>query len=314
MKTKVEPSPYQPATLILHHWGEKPSIFLSARHEMDEVPTTRSSKSTPTPPQSSPSTTVTTPDQSPGLDDDIWDTSSDHGHDGRDPHAHDQQSFSALETAPEQIAPENAQPSRILSDVPSLRRQHMTSGYREGLSVGKAQVMQAGFDAGYPFGVEIGLRVGTVLGALEGILAALTATAAKKGVGSSHPSGASDASTGMGGKGKGQDVAHEAGQVDFVRKLSNRAQAELQITEMMKSLDDEMIARLDDPSAGGDGEVGGERQVPQEIEEVVKKWEEIVLGSLRRDAEGAGDEGEGVGAKGKVAAEDGKGKGKATDP
>ena len=59
----------------------------------------------------------------------------------------------------------------MLSDLPSIRRQHMTSGYREGLSVGKAQVIQSGFDAGYPIGVEIALRAGKVLGVLEGSFA-----------------------------------------------------------------------------------------------------------------------------------------------
>src|SRR6201999_3459554 len=67
----------------------------------------------------------------------------------------------------------------ILSDLPALRRQHMTDGYREGLSVGKARVMQSGFDAGYPLGVEVGLRVGNVLGVLEGVLAALSSAGGK---------------------------------------------------------------------------------------------------------------------------------------
>ncbi|RMZ82594.1 hypothetical protein DV738_g1572, partial [Chaetothyriales sp. CBS 135597] len=36
----------------------------------------------------------------------------------------------------------------------------MTEGYREGLAVGKAQVIQAGFDAGFGIGVELGARAG----------------------------------------------------------------------------------------------------------------------------------------------------------
>lgn len=58
----------------------------------------------------------------------------------------------------------------LLSDIPSIKRQHMTDGYREGLSVGKAQVMQRGFDEGYSIGVQIGLRVGPILGVLEAFL------------------------------------------------------------------------------------------------------------------------------------------------
>jgi len=60
----------------------------------------------------------------------------------------------------------------LLSDLPTVKRQHMTDGYREGLGVGKAKVMQKGFDDGYPIGVMIALRVGKVLGCIEGVLAA----------------------------------------------------------------------------------------------------------------------------------------------
>lgn len=59
-----------------------------------------------------------------------------------------------------------------LSDLPALRRQHVTAGYREGLSIAKAKTIQAGFDAGYPLGVELGLTVGRVFGILEAIIAA----------------------------------------------------------------------------------------------------------------------------------------------
>lgn len=62
-------------------------------------------------------------------------------------------------------------PTPELSDLPSLRRQHITFGYREGLSVGKAKVIQSAFDQGYPLGISLGLRVGMILGALEGLLA-----------------------------------------------------------------------------------------------------------------------------------------------
>ena len=48
----------------------------------------------------------------------------------------------------------------------------MTTGYREGLSVGKARVMQSAFDQGYPIGVELALRAGRIIGVLEGVVAA----------------------------------------------------------------------------------------------------------------------------------------------
>lgn len=59
----------------------------------------------------------------------------------------------------------------VLSDLPARKRQQMNDGYRDGLSIGKARVMQSGFDKGYPIGVQIGLRVGSILGVLEGWMA-----------------------------------------------------------------------------------------------------------------------------------------------
>lgn len=61
----------------------------------------------------------------------------------------------------------------ILSDAPLVRRQQLTNGYREGVSIGKAQTMQDGFDQGYPLGAEIGLKVGYIKGVLEGIILSL---------------------------------------------------------------------------------------------------------------------------------------------
>ena len=56
------------------------------------------------------------------------------------------------------------------SDLPSLRRQHVTAGYRDGISVSKGEHVQNGFDAGFPVGGQLGMRAGTVLGILEGVL------------------------------------------------------------------------------------------------------------------------------------------------
>ncbi|KAL2008999.1 hypothetical protein VTN00DRAFT_7193 [Thermoascus crustaceus] len=59
------------------------------------------------------------------------------------------------------------------SDLPTLRRQHVTAGYRDGVSFSKGQHVQRGFDAGFPVGAQLGMRVGTVLGILEGVLRGL---------------------------------------------------------------------------------------------------------------------------------------------
>ncbi|KAJ5766786.1 uncharacterized protein N7511_004402 [Penicillium nucicola] len=56
------------------------------------------------------------------------------------------------------------------SDLPSLRRQHVTAGYRDGVSMAKGQHVQEGFDAGFPVGAQMGMRAGTILGIMEGLL------------------------------------------------------------------------------------------------------------------------------------------------
>lgn len=102
---------------------------------------------------SAPSTEVTTPETTPQEDgNEIWESDNEHG---------------VARTSGEQQNRE-----RVLSDLPTVKRQHMTDGYREGLSIGKAKVMQKGFDEGYPIGVSIALRAGKVLGCIEGILTA----------------------------------------------------------------------------------------------------------------------------------------------
>ncbi|TVY31571.1 Uncharacterized protein LSUB1_G008387, partial [Lachnellula subtilissima] len=61
------------------------------------------------------------------------------------------------------------------SDVPRLKEKHETEGYRDGVSKGKAETVQAGFDEGYGLGAVLGLRIGKNLGLLEGIWRAVHA-------------------------------------------------------------------------------------------------------------------------------------------
>ncbi|KAI2741085.1 hypothetical protein DTO013E5_1930 [Penicillium roqueforti] len=62
--------------------------------------------------------------------------------------------------------PQSTEPS----DLPSLRRQHVTAGYRDGTSASKGAHVQEGFDGGFPVGAQLGMRAGTVLGIMEGLL------------------------------------------------------------------------------------------------------------------------------------------------
>ena len=59
------------------------------------------------------------------------------------------------------------------SDIPRLREKHETEGYRDGVTKGKGESVQAGFDEGYGLGAVLGLKIGKILGLLEGILAGL---------------------------------------------------------------------------------------------------------------------------------------------
>ncbi|KAI5302620.1 Essential protein Yae1, N terminal [Ascosphaera pollenicola] len=56
------------------------------------------------------------------------------------------------------------------SDLPSVRRQHVTNGYRSGITLAKQEHLQRGFDEGYPFGAKLGLRAGIIKGVLEGLM------------------------------------------------------------------------------------------------------------------------------------------------
>ncbi|KAI1339367.1 hypothetical protein F5Y15DRAFT_86637 [Xylariaceae sp. FL0016] len=70
-----------------------------------------------------------------------------------------------------------AQPHRPQDDISldsrRIQAQHSTVGYREGITAGKAESIQAGFDQGFSLGASIGLRVGQILGLLEGLAAAV---------------------------------------------------------------------------------------------------------------------------------------------
>jgi hypothetical protein len=101
----------------------------------------------------------------------------------------------------------------MLSDLPAVQRQHMTSGYREGLSDSKAKSMQGGFDQGYPIGFVLGIRVGRILGVLEGFLAAF--------------------------------AKDPAGTPEELLRLYRSAKKELAIGQLLRGLEDEVLTSLE---------------------------------------------------------------------
>ena len=97
------------------------------------------------------------------------------------------------------------------SDIPRLRQEHSTSGYRDGVAAAKGQSIQAGFDEGFGLGATIGAQAGRLLGLLEGLAAALAA------------------GEGRGGSGEGEDAAAA------VAGLLERAREELGIRSVFGS-------------------------------------------------------------------------------
>ncbi|KAI6089401.1 hypothetical protein F4821DRAFT_63438 [Hypoxylon rubiginosum] len=65
-----------------------------------------------------------------------------------------------------ELSDENA----ISLDTRKLQTQHTTEGYRDGITNGKADSLQAGFDEGFGLGATIGLNAGRLLGLLEGLV------------------------------------------------------------------------------------------------------------------------------------------------
>ncbi|KAI4746528.1 essential protein-like protein Yae1 [Aureobasidium sp. EXF-12298] len=63
------------------------------------------------------------------------------------------------------------------SDIPRLRSVHVTAGYRDGISVSKAEHVQHGFDEGFSLGAVIGVKAGFLLGVLEGVVRAVQSSA-----------------------------------------------------------------------------------------------------------------------------------------
>ena len=129
------------------------------------------------------------------------------------------------------------------SDLPSLRRQHVTAGYRDGISASKGEHVQNGFDAGFPVGGQLGMRAGTVLGILEGVLRGYESRAASAVVKKQLPAAAAarGSSTGT-GTGAGRESEEQKqlrrNQRERVLKLYQRALKELEVQSVFGVMED----------------------------------------------------------------------------
>lgn len=142
------------------------------------------------------------------------------------------------------------QPPTELSDLPIVRRQHVTAGYRDGVSAAKSAYVQHGFDAGFPVGAQLGIRVGVVLGVLEGLVHCMPATETKGLETGTHK----DSTT--------------------IQSLLDRARGELAIQAAFGSVLDDN----DSKAHGGDPIV----RLEQAGEEVIARWEATITKLLDR--------------------------------
>lgn len=158
------------------------------------------------------------------------------------------------------------------SELPSLRRQHVTAGYRDGISASKSDHVQHGFDAGFPVGAQLGMRAGAILGIIEGVLKGYESSPA---TGVKKPGQKSATAT----TSKEADEAKRA-QRDKLLSLYRKAEKELDVQAVFAGLDGkELEGKEEKPEntllkKGDTALADWEKKVP------VAAWEENVMDVL----------------------------------
>ncbi|KAL5332867.1 hypothetical protein BJX70DRAFT_91910 [Aspergillus crustosus] len=157
------------------------------------------------------------------------------------------------------------------SELPSLRRQHVTAGYRDGISASKAEHVQRGFDAGFPTGAQLGMRAGTILGILEGVLRGYENSSGVTNV--KKPGQKSAASTTAG---KDTDEANQAAR-ERIMCLYRQAIKELDVQAVFAGMDPGKKEEKPEDQLVREGDAvlaGWEKTVP------VAAWEEHIMDVL----------------------------------
>ncbi|KAK3395721.1 hypothetical protein B0T20DRAFT_419686 [Sordaria brevicollis] len=103
-----------------------------------------------------------------GDNDDVWGDG-----DGSHTHSHSHSNHENCNHHPSAIRGNHP------SDIPRLQQEHTTAGYRDGITIAKAEHVQAGFDEGFGLGATIGALAGQLLGVLEGLVFALSSSSSK---------------------------------------------------------------------------------------------------------------------------------------
>ncbi|KAJ5464252.1 Essential protein Yae1N-terminal [Penicillium sp. IBT 31633x] len=166
------------------------------------------------------------------------------------------------------------------SDLPSLRRQHVTAGYRDGSAASKGAHVQDGFDAGFPVGARMGMRAGTVLGIMEGLLRGYEerggpGVVKKPAVRAGSNSTSSGAGSTLDAAGNTDELAELRRQKkEQIRTLYQAALKELDVQAVFAGADGqaEVVPR---PNAGEEEE-RAEEQLARRAEAVLSKWEKRV--------------------------------------
>ncbi|KAJ5820314.1 Essential protein Yae1 N-terminal [Penicillium riverlandense] len=157
------------------------------------------------------------------------------------------------------------------SDLPSLRRQHVTAGYRDGVSASKSEHVQRGFDAGFPVGAQLGMRAGTILGILEGILHGLE-DRSSSGVVKKPPPRGTSMSTEM--------STDDSTSVEMAEARRKKKEEVLGLYQMaVKELDVQSVFTGAEAGSPANIEKTGERaetQLAQKADPVIARWEERV--------------------------------------
>lgn len=155
------------------------------------------------------------------------------------------------------------------SDLPSLRRQHVTAGYRDGVSASKSQHVQDGFDAGFPVGAQLGMRAGTVLGILEGLVRGYESRGSSGVVKKQPQRGTGGSRKEDDGEG-GQELRRE--KRERVLRIYRDAVKELEVQGVFSGLDGDAIM--------GEGETREKKKPEQELrrmgDRVIAQWEDRV--------------------------------------
>ncbi|KAJ5918319.1 hypothetical protein N7454_010694 [Penicillium verhagenii] len=159
------------------------------------------------------------------------------------------------------------------SDLPSLRRQHVTAGYRDGVSVSKGERVQDGFDGGFPIGAQLGMRAGTILGILEGIARGLedrSATGAVKKPAARGSAGAASSSAEPEGAEARRKISEQ------VRRIYGDAVKALDVQAVFTGFETGAAARVD--AASGEIQRQGAGEKPEVVlagkgDPVIAQWE-----------------------------------------